>query len=105
MTITTPGITPAGDGLDGTVWNILGQTYYPKQESESSFAFETYFPVGTFVPPHIHPNQDEFIYMLVGRFELLLYGPTLHRTEERRVGKEYVRTCRSRWSPYKSNKK
>ncbi|HEY9568456.1 MAG TPA: cupin domain-containing protein [Thalassobaculum sp.] len=78
MTITTPGITPAGDGLDGTVWNILGQTYYPKQESESSFAFETYFPVGTFVPPHIHPNQDEFIYMLEGRFELLLDGQTLH---------------------------
>src|SRR3546814_16197212 len=24
----------------------------------------------------------------------------LHRTEERRVGKECVRTCRSRWSPY-----
>src|SRR3546814_9780838 len=22
------------------------------------------------------------------------------RSEERRVGKEYVRTCRSRWSPY-----
>src|SRR3546814_11949067 len=24
----------------------------------------------------------------------------LHRSEERRVGKECVRTCRSRWSPY-----
>src|SRR3546814_5633439 len=23
-----------------------------------------------------------------------------HRSEERRVGKECVRTCRSRWSPY-----
>src|SRR3546814_7915168 len=23
-----------------------------------------------------------------------------HRSEERRVGKEYVSTCRSRWSPY-----
>src|SRR3546814_16132269 len=26
------------------------------------------------------------------------------RSEERRVGKECVRTCRSRWSPYHSNK-
>src|SRR3546814_18872401 len=26
------------------------------------------------------------------------------RTEERRVGKECVMTCRSRWSPYHSNK-
>src|SRR3546814_12363255 len=27
------------------------------------------------------------------------------RSEERRVGKECVSTCRSRWSPYNSNKK
>src|SRR3546814_16985852 len=27
------------------------------------------------------------------------------RSEERRVGKEGVRTCRSRWSPYHSKKK
>src|SRR3546814_14592282 len=28
-----------------------------------------------------------------------------YRSEERRVGKECVRTCRSRWSPYHSKKK
>src|SRR3546814_6257949 len=28
-----------------------------------------------------------------------------HRSEERRVGKECVSTCRSRWSPYHSKKK
>src|SRR3546814_2575850 len=27
-------------------------------------------------------------------------SPTLRRSEERRVGKECVSTCRSRWSPY-----
>src|SRR3546814_19641549 len=27
------------------------------------------------------------------------------RSEERRVGKEWVRTCRSRWSPYQSKTK
>src|SRR3546814_16105950 len=27
-------------------------------------------------------------------------GPTAIRSEERRVGKECVSTCRSRWSPY-----
>src|SRR3546814_17227060 len=27
---------------------------------------------------------------------------TVHRSEERRVGKECVSTCRSRWSPYHS---
>src|SRR3546814_1867148 len=28
-----------------------------------------------------------------------------HRSEERRVGKECVSTCRSRWSPYHEKKK
>jgi tryptophan synthase alpha chain len=27
-------------------------------------------------------------------------GPTIQRSEERRVGKECRRLCRSRWSPY-----
>src|SRR3546814_18285563 len=30
-------------------------------------------------------------------------GLCANRSEERRVGKECVRTCRSRWSPYHSN--
>ncbi|MFY8115150.1 MAG: cupin domain-containing protein [Rhabdaerophilum sp.] len=70
----TPGITRAGEGLDGISWNILGQTYVPKQVCESAFSWHATFPPGTFVPPHIHPTQDEFIYMLEGNFELLLDG-------------------------------
>src|SRR3546814_6613259 len=29
------------------------------------------------------------------------YSSARQRSEERRVGNEWVRTCRSRWSPYK----
>ena len=36
------------------------------------FCFETLDPPGTFVPPHIHPTQDEYIYMLEGVFDLEL---------------------------------
>ena len=64
MQAMTVGITRAGTGLDGIVWNILGQTYVPKQVCENSFSWHATFPPGTFVPPHIHPTQDEFIYML-----------------------------------------
>src|SRR3546814_20505667 len=32
-------------------------------------------------------------------------SPIRNRSEERRVGKECVSTCRSRWSPYHSKKK
>ena len=74
MTYMTPGITKAGTGIDGISWNILGQTYVPKQLSENSFSWHATFPPGTFVPPHIHPTQDEFIYMLDGRFDLVLEG-------------------------------
>lgn len=67
-----PGVTPAGTGIDGITWNILGQTYVPKQVSEHSMSWHATFPPGTFVPPHIHPTQDEFIYMLEGRIDLML---------------------------------
>jgi quercetin dioxygenase-like cupin family protein len=70
----TIGITKASTGLDGIVWNILGQTYVPKQVSENSFAWHATFPPGTFVPPHIHPTQDEFIYMFEGKLDGLLDG-------------------------------
>ena len=69
-----PGVTRAGEGLEGIAWNILGQTYVPKEVSEHSFAWHATFPADTFVPPHIHPTQDEFIYMLEGRLELVLDG-------------------------------
>ena len=70
----TAGITKANTGIDGIVWSILGQTYVPKQVCENSFSWHATFPPGTFVPPHIHPTQDEFIYIFEGRFDLVLDG-------------------------------
>jgi quercetin dioxygenase-like cupin family protein len=74
MTVETAGITRAGQGLDGVVWNILGQTYKPLQHCTESFAFDSLFPPGTFVPPHIHPTQHEYIRVLEGTFSLMLGG-------------------------------
>lgn len=74
MTIMTAGITKADTGIDGIRWNILGQIYVPKHLTESSFSWHATFPKGTFVPPHIHPNQDEFLYILEGRFDFVLNG-------------------------------
>jgi quercetin dioxygenase-like cupin family protein len=69
-----PGVTKANEGIEGITWNILGQTYVPKQYSDHSMSWHATLPKGTFVPPHIHPTQDEFIYVLDGRFDLLLDG-------------------------------
>lgn len=68
------GVTKANEGLDQISWNILGQTYVPKQLSENAFSWHAIMPIGTFVPPHIHPKQDEFLYILEGRFDLILNG-------------------------------
>jgi len=70
----TAGVTAASSSVDGIVWNILGQSYRPLQVTESSLSWHATFPPGTFVPPHIHPTQDEFIYVFEGRFDLLLDG-------------------------------
>ena len=77
MTMTA-GVTAAGTGMDGISWNILGQTYVPKQLTESTFSWHATLPPGSFVPPHIHPTQDEFIYMLEGRLDLVLDGADGH---------------------------
>ncbi len=74
MSKMEPGIVRSREGLDGIIWNILGQTYIPKQVTEDSFSWHASLPKGTFVPPHIHPNQDEFLYILEGRFDFLLDG-------------------------------
>src|SRR3546814_18428015 len=41
----------------------------------------------------------------IGAVDFLEKPITLQRSEERRVGKEWVRTCRSRWSLYPKKKK
>ena len=68
------GITANGSGFEGTKWNILGQTYFPKATCKSAFAFETNSAPGQFVPVHIHPTQDEFILVQEGQLELKLDG-------------------------------
>jgi mannose-6-phosphate isomerase-like protein (cupin superfamily) len=65
------GISPPHDGAE---WHILGHTYWNRAWSEAMFAFETYDPPGTFVPPHVHPAQDEFIFVIDGNLEVELDG-------------------------------
>ncbi len=74
MTQMEPGIVRSGDSMDQIRWNILGQIYAPKQLTEDCFSWHAAFPPGTFVPPHIHPEQDEFLYILEGRLDFTLDG-------------------------------
>lgn len=74
MTSLEKGITANGTGFGGKTWNILGQVYFPKAITESTFAFETNSEPGQFVPVHIHPTQDEFILVQEGTLDLKLDG-------------------------------
>src|SRR3546814_14729279 len=49
----------------------------------------------------IGPTWPNRFYFLTGMIdpEATGGGPVIERSEERRVGKECVSTCRSRWSP------
>lgn len=67
----TAGVTKASEGIDGTVWNILGQTYTPKLYCDNAFVWHAVLPAESFVPPHIHPTQDEWILMLDGNLEVV----------------------------------
>jgi quercetin dioxygenase-like cupin family protein len=74
MAALEKGITRNGTGYSGKMWNILGQVYFPKAVTDSTFAFETNSDPGQFVPVHIHPTQDEFILVQDGMRDLKLDG-------------------------------
>ncbi|MFL5860128.1 MAG: cupin domain-containing protein [Solirubrobacteraceae bacterium] len=67
---TTPDVIGADASVDDITWNILGQIYRPKQVTERTFAWHAEFPPETFVPPHIHLTQDEYVYVLDGELTL-----------------------------------
>lgn len=70
MSDSVPDVIGAASTLDGIEWSILGQTYRPKLRTERCFAWHATLPAGTFVPPHIHPTQDEYVYMVDGTMTL-----------------------------------
>src|SRR6266850_487499 len=74
------GITRANEGIQGISWSILGQTYVPKNVTEHSFSWHATFPPETFVPPHIHPDQDEYLYILEGQLDFFLDGAETQAT-------------------------
>ena len=47
------------------------------------FSWHATLPPGTFVPPHIHPDQDEYLYMLEGKLDFMLGGAEAQATAGR----------------------
>ncbi len=72
------GIQRRGEGIDGVHWNIMGQVYTPKSVTEECFTWHALLPPETFVPPHVHPTQDEYIHVISGELDLVLDGKPVH---------------------------
>ena len=64
------GITPSDGHVGDKVWNVVGHIYTPKLLSPNAFIWHALVPADTFVPPHIHPTQDEWITILTGDLEI-----------------------------------
>ena len=88
-----PAIHVAGTNGKGSVCAFL-----------TSILGEAGYSTGTFISPHLVEVRERFLIngemvdqeSFEGAFETVLEA----RSEERRVGKECLRLCRSRWSPY-----
>ncbi len=72
------GVTPAAEPFGPKAWNVVGHTYTPKLHSDDAFLWHAVIPADTFVPPHIHPFQDEWIYVLDGALEIE-FGTDTHK--------------------------
>jgi len=64
--------------LGGMVWNVMGQIYIPKKLDDERFWWEGIIPKETFIPPHSHSTQDEFLYLVEGELDMLLDGEETH---------------------------
>ena len=72
------GITKMDEAFGGKAWNVVGHIYTPKLLSPNVFVWHAHIPDETFVPPHIHPTQDEWICMLTGNLEVE-FGGDVHK--------------------------
>ena len=71
------GVTRADASFKDDPWNVVGHIYTPKLLSDNAFVWHAVLPHDTFVPPHIHNTQDEWITVLTGELEIE-FGPEKH---------------------------
>ncbi|MCU0968999.1 MAG: cupin domain-containing protein [Rubrivivax sp.] len=73
-TVSIPDVPLTPEGLDGVAWNVLGQVYLPKEIGTDRFVWYAIFPEETFVPPHTHAAQDEYLMPLDGPIDIVVGG-------------------------------
>src|SRR3546814_14696530 len=92
-----------GDWLDQRDRSFEAHIALGDKKGSASVLFERY-------SGGVSSGRDAWVYnysreALSANMERMVATYNTERSEERRVGKECVSTCRSRWSPYLSKKK
>jgi quercetin dioxygenase-like cupin family protein len=67
----------------GDKYIIMGHGVTVKVHSgdgNNNFVFELTTPPGAGIPPHIHTNEDEVLYVLQGEFEVMIGGDVFKAT-------------------------
>jgi|SRR5689334_20227229 len=62
---------------EGTAFNILGHVVTVKLhnwDGNGNYVFELISPPGSGIPPHVHKNEDEIVYILEGQLEAMIGG-------------------------------
>jgi quercetin dioxygenase-like cupin family protein len=69
---------------EGTKFNILGHEVTVKlrsRDGNNNYVFELITPPGSGIPPHVHQNEDEVLYMLEGEFDVTIGGEVFKATK------------------------
>ncbi|HYV94752.1 MAG TPA: cupin domain-containing protein [Chitinophagales bacterium] len=71
-TISNPGVISSREGKK---MNVLGHDVTVKLHSADAnnhYVFEIISPAGNGVPPHVHEDEDEVIYVMSGELEVMI---------------------------------
>src|SRR3546814_11826928 len=80
------------------LWSKNGSVRWPLSHVELILAMNQ--PMLSARPKFVKDAQDALTAVVGGQNSVPALTGQVLRSEERRVGKECVSTCRSRWSPY-----
>jgi len=72
---TTTIVPKLVSSKEGTKFDILGHAVTVKLNSSDgndNYVFELITPPGSGIPPHVHENEDEVLYILEGEFEVMV---------------------------------
>src|SRR3546814_18128161 len=101
------GIAPAGTAVENTGHHhlLIDTGLPPLDQPIPADAQHVHFGKGqTETTITLSPGKHT-LQLLLGDQNHIPHVPAVFRSEERRVGKECVSTCSSRWSPYHQTKK